>query len=292
MPSNRPSSFGGGGILRNQDGTIVSFQFTDVNPLFKADFTPKPGSKANTEFKKFYGVIGIRIDGSETITQQPIFAGDADKFLEFVTEDGMGVDCPENFSRSSSWFIFLQSLIAAGFPEENLGIVDPDRPDFADFSGLVGVRARFGWQVNDKATKKYGQKTSKGKDGKEKKYDREDLIVTNYYETVDVTEADAAPAAAKPAAGAKKPAAGAKKAPAAPKVDIAAETAATVLLILANPKLAKDGTLPKSKVSIKLLQNFQTHPQRDDMRAYLQANAGSLEGVAYDTETEVMSIAE
>jgi hypothetical protein len=295
MPSARPSNFkGGGGILRDQDGTIVGIEFTDVNPLYTGE---APAGKTSS-FKTLWGVLDIKVDGAEKATRQPIFVGDAEAFG--VTDDKMGITGDGEISKSSGWFIFLDSIVnpkngGAGFDETSF---PEDDPQTADYSALVGARCRFNWQVNEKATKKYGKKVSKvvdAKTGKKKEFDREDLIVTNYYGQVDVDAAPAVASVKKVGVSGKMPAAPDVKQPGkkAGKVDIAQVAADNVRLALNQ---AKGKTLSRSKVSVKLLNLLATDTAetRGAARAWLEdvANVQSIEGVVFDPATEMLSIDE
>lgn len=292
MPSARLSSFkGGGGILRDQDGVILDIRFTPDNPL-AGKGTPKPGQpvQKKSDFKSLFAVLYIRPDGSEQTIEQPVWVGDATQFE--ISEDGRALLGDAPLSKSSGWFTFLESLVAHEFDETQF---PDDDPNVADYSALRGARCRFGWQKNTKATEKYGQKVS-SKDPK-KKYDREDLVVVNYYGQVDVEDIEVA--AKSPVAGktAARPNAGAAKAPvkksAAPVVDV--KTAASEQIILAV-NAAKDKTITKAKLSVKLLTQMQTADPalRSSVRdfALKGENLGDIEGIDYNAETETLTLSE
>lgn len=294
MPSAAPSKFkGGGGILRDQDGTIVGVEFTPDNPLWTGE---APAGK-KSDFKTLWGVLDILVDGSEKPTRQPIFVGDAEAFG--VTDDKMGITGDGEISKSSGWFIFLNTIVnpvsgGAGFDEESF---PADDPAVADYSALVGARCRFNWQVNEKATKKYGMKVSKvvdPKTGKKKKFNREDLIVTNYYGQVDVNVAETS-VAKKIGVGSKQPAAPDVKQPGkvakGSKVDVATLASDNIRLALNQ---AKGKTLSRSKVSVKLLNLLATDTaeNRGAARAWMESddNIRGIEGVIFNKETEMLSI--
>jgi hypothetical protein len=292
MPSARSSNFkGGGGILRKKDGTVLDIQFTDKNPLWKDGAKPagKPGDK-KSDFHSLFAVLHIQEDGREELSLQPLFVGDADAFE--VVLDGRGVKGDAQFSKSSDWFIFLDSLAhpkdgGAGFDESDF----PEDPDglVADYTALRGVRVQFDWEKNDVKTKKLGQRLVKGKDGKpDQKFDREDLVVRSYYGQVEVGEAP------KQAPGSKKTSAPVvgktMKKSTAPAVDIAALAAERILSVL---KVAKGNALTLNKLSVKLLQEMANEPEtREDVRAWaLKAdNVKGVEGVNYDVTTTVVSL--
>lgn len=293
MPSARPSDFrGSGGILRNQDATIVGLEFTPDNPL-AGKGTPKPGQK-KSDFKSLWAVLKVRVDGADPSlppSLQPVWVGGADDFG--ITDDKMGLTGEQELSKSSGWWILLDSMVnpggvkASGFDEENF---PNDDPTTADYSALVGARFKFNWQVNAKATAKYGKKVSKT-DAK-KTFDREDLITTAYYGQVDVDEADNAPAAqtttgkgssAPPAKGNKK----------GSKVDVAKEAKDAIVIALST---AKDKTLSKSKLAVKLLTQLATVDAelRTAIREFadINDNLRNIDGVTFDEKTSSVKLDE
>ncbi len=276
MPSARPSSFkGGAGFLRAVDGTILDIQFTDKLPGQAA----APASKSG--FHSLFAVLNLQQDGRDDLTQQALFVGDANAFG--VTDDGHGVTGPEQFSKSSGWFIFLNSLVTAGFDET---VFPDDDPELADYSAIIGARVRFDQQVNEKLTKKLGQRADK-KDPK-KKYDRTDLIVTNYYGQVEVEAPKATPVARVVAA--PKAVAKVKKS-AAPAIDIATVAAENIILALST---AKNQQLVKARLGVKLIQvmNAAEPTTRDSVREWADNNdnLSSIEGVNFDAATQVLSL--
>lgn len=283
MPSARPSAFkgGGGGILRDQDGTIVGLEFSDVNPLSTKEV--KDGA-----FHSLWALLNILPDGASRPTIQPIWVGDADAFG--ITEDKMGLTGDAPLSKSSSWFILVDSMVnpngapGTGFDEENF----PDDPETADYGALVGARFRFNWKKDERATAKFGKKVSK-KDPK-KSYDRENLIATNYYGQVEVTDAmvhgtdDVAPA--------KTPAVKTKAKAAAFDADDVTELATAA--ILKAVREAKDGKMSQSKVSVKMLTSFgqETPELRQAVRAWVDNgdNLASIDGLTFDAKTKELSV--
>lgn len=306
MPSARASQFkGGGGILRRKDGTVLDIQFTDKNPLFK-DEKPRPAPKDGKKpFHSLYAVLTIQEDGRDEATQQPLFVGDADQFE--VVLDGRGLSGEAALSKSSDFYIFLDSLShptdgGDGFPEESF----PEDPEglVADFSPVRGARVMFDWKKNEQKTKKLGQRTVKGKNGKpDMKFDREDLVVAVYYGQADV-DAVAAPKVNKPAKTAAAPAKTAAKtsktAAAAPAVDIAQTASLKVAECL---KAAKDNKLTINKLSVKLLTAMSNDPAdvREEVRAWalkgdnLKGISGDyapdgFDGFAYDAASQTLSL--
>lgn len=287
MPLARRDTFkkGGGGILRKQDGVIVGIQFSDVNPFFKND---KPAKKGESVFKPLWAILSILVDGATEAIKQTLKVGDSEVFG--VTEDGQGVTSEPGVAfGKNGWTIFYNSLVDAGFPEEERIPEDPNG-EVADYSGIVGSRVRFDWQKNEYLTGKLGQRKSKdGKSG----YDREDLIVTAFYDFVEVEDGEVVP---QPTGGKSQSASKAAPAKAAKpgkstkvEVDIAAVATAAVQAILGA---AKDNKLPLAKVSVKMLNQLgdQTAEVRDEARQWLEANPTGIEGVDYDAATKTLSI--
>lgn len=311
MPSARRESFSGGGFLRDKDGTFVGLRITEKNPLWTGE---KPKGKSNarknddgTEFRPLFAVIAIQEDNQEQLRVQPMLIGDANSFQP--TEDGLGVIGAKgkNFSKGADFTALLESLYEAGMPNDFFpdSVEVDDDNESVDFSNIVGVRARFNWRKNDKKTKKLGQREVKGTDGRPtKKFDREDLIVTNFYNKVDVTPAilEAAqaamtdpkaaresgaskPAAAQPAS--KRPAGKTTNAKAAPAIDVVALATSRIIDVLSK---AKDFTMSDAKLSVALLNSMgtDTEANRNAVRqwALVPANLQTLVGTEHVITTK------
>ncbi len=284
MPGARRDTFkkGGGGILRKVDGTIVGLQFSDTNPNVPVDT-----KKKKSDFRILWALLSILQDGATEPVSQGLFVGSADDFG--ITEDEMGITGEGALGRSE-WTTFYDSLVEAGFPEEDRIPVDPEGI-VADYSGIVGVRAHFDWQVNEWKTKNLPPKPRKDKDGKPMKgkdgkplfYPREDLIVTQFHDIVEVDEAPVQKTTAP-----KSTAKSTKKAAAA-EVDIEAITSAAVQAILSE---AKDNRLLLNKVSVKLLNKLNDQPAevREQARTWLDKNPTGVAGVDYDEKTKTLSV--
>lgn len=280
MPSAKPSAFAGGGLLRGEDGTIVGLTFTDVFPGGEGSKTKKPG-KARDDFASLYARVYIQVDGADKPTDRTLFVGNAKDY----TFEGATITGEKPLGKGAGWYIFLQSLVDAGFDEANF----PDDPLTADYTSIIGARCRFNWQKNEKATKKYGQTVSK-KDPS-KKYDREDLIVESYYGQVEVKPAKGTTPAKAAAPSTTKAAKPAKKAAEPEAADVESLAKKTILDAVAA---AKDGKLTKSKLSVKiltLLANVDADV-RGDVRewAYSDENLAKVDGVVYDAASQTLSL--
>jgi len=294
MPSARASkATGGGGILRRKDGTILDVQFTDKNPLWTGE---KPAAKdgKNSDFESLFAVLTIQEDGRDTTTQQPLFVGDKNAYE--IVADGRGIKGSKPLSKSCDFITFLETLsnptdggkglAEDAFPEDPEGLV-------ADFSAMRGQRVMFDWRKNEAKTKKFGQRVVKGKDGKpDMKFDREDLVVAAYYGQVDVSKVNVK-AAAKPAGTkAAQPAGSGSAKPAvaveAGMVEALAEEHVTNVL-----KAAKDKTLTRNKLSVKLLNALGSldAATREAVRVYCLdgANLAKIEDVNYTQGTDTVS---
>lgn len=280
MPSARPSGFsGGGGLLRGVDGTIVGLEFisrtTDAKPAQSAK-AGQPAQPAKPAFTSVQAQLTVLPDGATEVIQPfPLFVGGAEDY----TFDGPTVSGTKQFSKSSGWGTFMQSLVDAKFPEDLL----PEDPEgvVADYTAVIGARVRFDWRKNEKATAKYGQTFSKKDVKKAHGFDREDLIVTAYYGQAEVAKS-----------GAVKPASGKKAAkPAAAKVDVAQLAGDTVLAAVSK---AKDQRITKTRLSVKILTLLAAVDA--DVRneaiewAGVDANLASIDGVNYDVATQTLSL--
>ncbi len=284
MPSARSNSFkSGAGFLRKVDGTILDIQGTDTLP---GQSSPAISAKG---FHSLFAVLTIQQDGREGDTKQALFVGDAQVFG--VTEDGRGFTGPEQFSSSSGWGIFLDSLEHG--TDFDYSLFDSDDPNVVDFTPLIGARVRFDQVVNEKLNKSKGKRKDKTgkidpKTGKVVEYDNTDLIVTNYYGQVDVEPVKATPVARVVAA--PKAVAKVKKS-AAPAIDISTVAAENIILALST---AKNQQLVKARLGVKLIQvmNAAEPTTRDSVREWADNNdnLSSIEGVNFDAATQMLAL--
>jgi hypothetical protein len=189
----------GGGFLNGVEGTIESYKFATK------EFTSR---KTGNEYTKLSVELVVTPDGAEDSVQQFLDAGffypdnqavsEDGLTLQAINDDGDVVDADSPVLREDSEFgQFVGSMIAAGFPEEELGVG-------VNFEPILGARVRFVRKVDEEATKKLGKR--KGKDGKE--YNRDLLLVDAVLGRAEQKAKGKAKAAPKTAAkGAKKAAA-------------------------------------------------------------------------------------
>jgi hypothetical protein len=293
MPSARPSSFssGGGGMLRKVDGTIVGLEFIqkDFDAVGAKAANAKTGQAAQlarAASSKLQAQLTILVDGADEPVQPfAIGVGSVDDY----TFEGATITGEKPLSKSSGWYLFLQSVVDAQFPEDAF----PDDPLTADYSALIGGRFKFDWLVNEKLTTKYGKKLSKKinpKTNKPYENDREDLIVTAYYGQADVAPA---PAASKKIGVKPIAKSGVKRSAPKAAVDIAALASDKVILAV---NAAKDQILSKTKLSVKIL-GLLAGQDADVMQearewAFVDANLSGIDGVDYNVETQTLTLSD
>ena len=289
MPSARPSGFsGGGGLLRGVDATIVGLEFITRTSEGKPAQAAKAGQAAKPAkppFTSLQAQLTVLPDGAtEVVKPFPLFVGDAAAY----TFDGPTVSGEKQFSKSSGFPMFVQSLVDAKFPEDLL----PEDPEglVADYTNVIGARVRFDWRKNEKLTASAGKTYGKddraaikaGKPPKGSGFDREDLIVTAYYGQAEVA----------PVKGAAKTGTKAGKVNAAKAiVDIATLAGDTVLTAVSK---AKDQRITKTRLSVKILTLLASADP--DVRneaiewAGSDTNLAGIEGVDYDTANQTLSL--
>lgn len=245
----RPSSFKkGGGFL---DGVTVlwkDYQWTDE---FNGE-PFKPGKIKGSDGKMVERPHSLnffctfRVEGADEDTTTTLRA--AGNFEDYeVSDDGHtltaagGGEC--NIGAKSATGKFLQSLVAAGFPESNFD----DDPDSIDVSPALGSRLALKQEVDVERTKKFGQKESK--DGK--KHDRKDLVVADV-----LSLPEEGGKSSKTTAKGKGKAAEAEE----PEFDLDAASAETLKDIL---KGEKDEKIQKNKLSVKVLTKLSKGPYKE-----------------------------
>lgn len=269
MAGARPSSFkkSGGGFLKDVDGVITGYKLTD-----SAFGDAKPSAK-NADFTVMHSTLSFRPDGAEEDITTNLFAGNAQAFN--ISDDGHvlePVNENDTVSLNAAWSQFVDSLVKAGFPEEEFS------DEEIDWSPLIGSRVRLG-QVIDESMK--GKKRKDKKDPK-KEYDYTRTVVTEYYGKEEIAKAAKGKVAAKTAA---KAAPAAKGKAAKPKADDVSGPASEALLRYLGA--ADDNTLPKTKIRMKVLtdKTFANQPDlKNNVMSWLakDENLESVEGVAVD----------
>ncbi len=284
----RPSSFkkSGGGFLNNVDGTIIDYLFTDEfnGQPFKPGINP---ATKKPRFHTLYCLLTVQVDGAEEPVTTHLFVGDADQFD--VTEDGkvlVPVEEGYQLGENAPFCRLIASLVAAGFPETNLPEED------LDFRAIIDTRCRLVQRRDEEAARK-GLKRKDKKTGKE--YDQTYLAVDQVYALPGATgeEPTAKSAPKGKATKSAKPTPKVNGKPAnghatdMPNLDKRAVE--TLLGILADEK---GSTLPKSKLSVKILQKLGKDPQRQDIYK-LMYDDGFLtteQGWSYDASKQMLSL--
>ncbi len=240
----------GGGFLNNVDGVISDYQWTD-------EFNGKPfvagkDAKSGKErFHSLYMALYARVDGADEDVTTTLFAGSADDFE--ISDDGHTLT-PNNDGYQLGGDIAATRFIAS-WEEASQGGASSDDEDVINFEPIIGSRVRFTQRKNVEDTKKLGKR--KGKDGKE--YDRQDLVVTEVYETAKASTKGKATA---------KPAGKSAKAAKPVEVDIKELAGQTLVAIVK----AAGGTIAKAKVNLKVLVTpvlKETPDQRKPVQEFL-----------------------
>lgn len=301
----RPSTFKrGGGFLNGVDGVITSYRFTDQSPSKDGPVDFKPGKhkgpdgKLKDNFHSLYFELHARADGAKEEVQTSLFAGGYDDYE--VSEDGLTLTSPDggpvSIGASTAAGIFITSIVEAGFDENEF---DEDETT-ANFEPIVGKRYRFVQRRNDEATKKLGKRVDK-KTGKA--YDRNDLVVDQYYGPVEETVTPTArptTAASKPSASKAAPTSSAKTETKSkpngkagtptPAFDVAERSSQVLTDILAE----SGGSITKARLSSRIIQRLMKDvPVRDAVREFLGSdeNLSAMEGISYDLPSRTISLA-
>ena len=263
----------GGGFLNNVSGTIVSTTLDSTN------WDGKAGKDGYTTFSL---ELGIRPDGAGEPVSQFLQGG----FLheeETISADGSSIEAEHDkalVDESSELGKFLQSVADAGFDEQAL--IDSN---FRTFSFLDNQRFTFKRVVDEEATKKFGKRKGKGKDGKPAEYMRDNLLVAEYLGEAEVVKrgkASKSAPASKAAKGGKANGA-AKNA----EVDAAIEQAEGVLL-----EIVADGAVNRAALSSKVVRYAVDNGLDTETREAIRKLVGSEDflsrqnGWAYDAKSK------
>lgn len=285
----RPSSFrkpGNGGFLNNVDGTILNYRFTDEfngQPFVPGKVKDKRTNKVKDKFHSLYVVLTVQVDGAEEPVETHLFAGGYEDYI--VSEDGHTLEPivddegrTPNISADSTWGRFVGEMCENGFDENEL----PGDDEPIQYEAIIGRRVRFVQKEDEQATKRLGKRVSK----KGGEFDRQYLGVETVYEGQAAVQTPAKKATTAAKVGATKSAARTNGSGKSAGVgDFAAETLQAIV------KKA-GGEMPKSKVSLQVLQALKTDPRREEVRKYLQNddNLGAMAGILYDQETGTISL--
>lgn len=281
----RPSSFkGGGGFLKDVDGTIRDYTFTDE--FNGVPFVPGKKPDGNPKFHSLFGVVEIQVDGADETVSQHLFVGNADDYE--ISEDGKTLvphADDQQFSKSAGFSRLLASLVEAGFPEESL----PE--DEFNFEAIIGARVRFGQEVVlDRSGKPSKRVAKKGK-FKGREFENTTTVVTAYYGQADDAEKEEAPAKASAKGSAPKAAAKSSKKAEPEEVDLNDLTGTTVIAAIEN---ADGQVLNVAKLKMAVMNVIgPKHAQRDAVikLATSEKFYSALEGVKFSPKTRTLSLA-
>lgn len=256
---------GGGGRLNNVDGEITSYEITT---------RPAGGGPKDTS-KWVYYVPSILQDGSKEEITQHFFIGAAEEFE--ISKDGQSASSEEPIALGASSGALMQSVIAAGFPEDELP--DTEAGEDLEFSALNGKRFKFTQVPDDARTKKEGgpRKVKDKKTGKMREYPWTMTVVSAYYE-----------ADAKSTKGGKAEVKGKGKSKA---VEMDEECGDVLKAVLAE---ADDNELPYKKLSMALTRKFlkiKVENDKDAMKDRIldEEFLGTEDGWEYDTKKQIVS---
>ena len=284
---SRPSSFKkGGGYLNGVDVTLTGYQFTDE---FNGEPFEAGKVKGKEKFHALYCVPSFRVDGADEDTTTTLFTGGYDDFE--ISADGLTLTNPNGgectLGANTATAKFFKSAVDKGFPEERLS----DDPGSVCFAPVIGSRFRLvqaPLSPEEAADLKRRGKSlvRKSKDGKE--YPITTLLIDEVYEVPSLKGAKVATGKPTPTNG--------KAAKAAPKdeeeVDIASLAADKVKEYLSD---AKDTTLPKSKLRMKVLTDADFKGKsdvRDEVVKWIfdDDNLEAIDGVSYSRKDKSQAV--
>lgn len=267
----RPSQAktGGGGFLNGVAAKITGYEF-----VLTPDMEIKKGKRAGQTWSPVSFIPAFRVDGADADVSSRFLLGDADRLALTVSEDGQTVTLGEDVTlfADNEVIAFIQSLVAADFPEDRL---DSD-PLTINLEPIVGTRVMLEQVVNEEKTKNQGKQVS-AKTGKS--YDRKDLRVAQIIELPSVGKANG-----------KAPSKGNGK---VKGTDIAALGRQTVLDVLGD---TESGSLPFGKLKMLAFGKFDSqHPQKVDRDAVLKfigdsTNVAQFDGVTLDGKKQILSL--
>jgi hypothetical protein len=234
----------GGGFLNGVDGKIVGYSFTAKGP----------GSDSNGEWVFF--VPQIHTDGAEKAITQHLFFGGADRYT--ISKDGQTVENADGgnvtIGANTPTALFLTSMLDNGLDEAELPDLEGGEP--LNLAGIVGYRARFAQQVDEKATSKLGKRKYKDAQGNEREANRTNTVVSAVY-------------------GKEGGASG--KAATKPTLAKGSKATATVVRDKADAAMlkliaAKGGTLRVAQISSGIIQQLIGDTDKDAVRALAKSD--------------------
>lgn len=186
LPFKKPAGSGSkGGFLHGASGKIAGYAFDGGTE----------GENKNGRYQPISVKLTIEADGAAPKSQflrAGFIYGDT-----VISADGLTLEGSDDYllDPTTEWGMFVQSLVEGEgnrMPEEALG-------NLRNFAGIVGARVEFKRVTNAAETERRGQREVRGRDGKVRTYDRDNLLVANVIAMPTTSKAGAKTAAAKKA---------------------------------------------------------------------------------------------
>jgi len=268
----------GGGFLNGVDGVIQGYEFTTTFPF--ASKTPKK-KKSDNDFQSLFYVLRARVDGAEKDVTTTLWGGDASNFE--ISDDGLTLTPIEDgmvLSGQTSLSKFIQS-----YDEHSEEGAMSDDESVINFEPIIGQRVRFvqvPYSADELADLKRRSKPTTRPDSKDpkKQWPLQWLQVDAVYGQAEVKTAS------KSAAKGKGVAKSNGKAAASPSVD---ELAISTLIDIVK---GNGGSIPKSKLSMRVLKALAGNPQQNAVRTLVNTDdfLNLNNGWEYDESNQTIEV--
>jgi len=270
----------GGGFLNGVDGVIQGYEFTTKFP-----FASKNPNKKKSDFLSLFMVLRARVDGAEKDVTTTLWGGDASNFE--ISDDGLTLTLIEDgvvLSGNTSLSHFIGS-----YDEQSEEGAMSDDETVINFEPIIGQRVRFvqvPYSADELADLKRRGKATTRPDSKDpkKQWPLQWLQVDAVYgpAEVNLSAKDKAKGRTKGTAIAKSNG----KAAASPSVD---ELAISTLIDIVK---GNGGSIPKSKLSMRVLKALAGNPQQNAVRTLVNTDdfLNLNEGWAFDEKSQTIEI--
>jgi hypothetical protein len=236
---------GGGGFLNDVTAVIAGHRFES-----------KEWQGKNGPYYKLSCELQIVQDGATVPVKQFLDAGffypenqsiSADGLTLSSDRDGVMLDADTEFARFIDSLETVAPELAKAFEASN----------YRNFTAMNGSRVTFKRVIDEEATKKFGKRKGKDKDGNDAEFNRDNLLVGAYVGKVDVKGGGSKPAAAKTTkATASKPASAPATTPAAPAATVdTARLDEVMTLVLAD---APNSTIARTNLNSTIVRFAQS----------------------------------